>query len=157
MKLITDLLASDYHSTQAISKSGLDRINQSPAHFISWLSEPQKSTPAIEFGSATHSAILEADTFDQFYHVGRIDRRTKEGKAQAEEIESTGKKLISEDDFGRIMRMRDSVHSHETAKDLLSEGNAEISLLGEFANVSAKARVDWLVHTNDTEIGRAHV
>lgn len=152
MKIITELDATEYHATSAISKSGLDRVNQSPAHFISWREEPQKSSPALEIGSATHTAILEPDLMETTYHVGKIDRRTKEGKAQAEEIEATGKKLLSEEDYGRIMRMRNSVLCHSTALDLFSCGTPEVTLMGEFQGVKAKARIDWLISLQDTTI-----
>lgn len=152
MKIISEMPAAEYHATDAISKSGLDRMNQSAAHFISWRNEPQKSSPALEIGTATHTAVLEPDLLKETYHIGKIDRRTKEGKAQADEIEASGKRLLSEEDFGRVMRIRDSVFSHPTAQDLFSCGNAEVTLMGEFQGVKAKARIDWLINLQDTTI-----
>lgn len=140
-----DLPADQYHALRAISKSGLDRIAQSPAHFISWLEEPRKSSPALEFGTAVHAAVLEPNTFDNLYWVGKLDRRTKEGKAQAEEIEASGKKILSEDDYERIQRVQDSVLTHPAAKDLFSSGRPEVSITRNFAGADAKCRMDWLI------------
>jgi PDDEXK-like domain of unknown function (DUF3799) len=143
--IYSELPAAEYHATKAISKSGLDRVNQSPAHFFSWLSEPQKSTPAMELGTATHTAILEPDLFNDTYHVGKIDRRTKEGKAQAEEIEASGKKILSDEDYNRIWAMRNEVFCHPSASELFSCGNAEVSIITEYEGVQAKCRMDFLI------------
>lgn len=143
--IYTELPAADYHATQAISKSGLDRVNQSPAHFKAWKQEPQKSTPAMEFGTAVHTAILEPDLFSESYHVGKIDRRTKEGKAQAEEIEASGKRILSEEDYNRIWLMRNEVFCHQSASELFSSGNAEVSIITEYEGVQAKCRMDFLI------------
>ena len=139
---------AEYHAHPAISKSGLDRINQSPAHYRSWLTEPRKETPALTLGSAAHAFILEHETFFERYAVAPdgIDRRTKDGKAAWAEFEtqSAGKTVIKAEDLQQVERMAYSVWSHPSAHELLSEGVAEVSAFGNLWCVDVKCRPDWL-------------
>lgn len=55
---------SEYHGGPGISKSGLDIINRSPAHFYhAQNSERKPSTPDQQIGTLTHSLVLEPETF----------------------------------------------------------------------------------------------
>lgn len=146
--IVYTLPNADYHAHPAISKSGLDRINQSPAHYRAWLTEPRKETPALALGSAAHAYILERDSFFDRYAVAPdgIDRRTKDGKAQWAEFEAqaNGKTVIKAEDLQQIDRMAASVLAHESARELLSEGRAEVSAFGNLWDVDVKCRPDWL-------------
>ena len=137
-----------YHAHPAISKSGLDRINQSPALYLAWLTEPRKETPALTLGSAAHAYILENPTFFDRYAVAPdgIDRRTKDGKAQWAEFETqaNGKTVIKGEDLQQIDRMAVSVWSHPSSQELLNEGRAEVSAFGNLWGVGVKCRPDWL-------------
>jgi len=139
---------AEYHAHPAISKSGLDRINQSPAHYRSWLTEPRKETPALALGSAAHAYILERDSFFDRYAVSPdgIDRRTKDGKAAWAEFEtqSAGKTVIKIEDLQQITAMAGRVWWHQSARELLSEGRAEVSVFGNLWGVDVKCRPDWL-------------
>lgn len=69
-----------YHSGPGISCTGLKKIAVSPAHFKRG---EFKQTAAMAMGSATHSAILEPDSFAEQYvtlPAGK-DRRSTEYKA----------------------------------------------------------------------------
>jgi hypothetical protein len=144
-----DLSNAEYHAHPAISKSGLDRIDQSPAHYRASLVEPRKETPALTFGSAAHCWILETDEALHRYVIAPqgIDRRTKDGKAQWAELEASGKTIISAEDAQTLENMLASVHSHPVADELLDNGIAESSVFAELLGVSVKCRPDWL-HDN---------
>lgn len=60
---IVSMTAEEYHADRtAVSKSWLDKINQSPAHLRYYLDNPQESkSKALAFGSLSHSFILEDD------------------------------------------------------------------------------------------------
>ncbi len=58
---------ADYHSNPAISKSGLDRIRKSPAHFQTWKNTPHKQTPDQEIGTVVHTMVLEPETEGEVY------------------------------------------------------------------------------------------
>lgn len=141
---------ADYHAHDFISKSGLDRIDQSPAHYRAWLSEPRITTPAMTFGSACHAAVLEPDTFDRRYAVmpSGIDRRTKAGKEAWDvfSAESSGREIITADDLEKLESIRASILAHPVAEELLDSGSgkAEVSVFGELDGVAVKCRPDWL-------------
>ena len=58
---------ADYHGGQGISKSGLDLIAKSPAHFAAAKLEPREPTKAQALGTAIHALILEPDVFAAEY------------------------------------------------------------------------------------------
>lgn len=52
--------AAQYHRSMGLTKSGLLMLRKSPAHFWNWLnSEPDKSTQAMNLGTATHTLLFE--------------------------------------------------------------------------------------------------
>lgn len=142
------LTNAEYHQHPAISKSGLDRIDQSPAHYRAWLTEKRVSTPALAFGTAAHSYILEPEIFDDGYIVmtDKIDRRTKVGKEAWEtfQAEAGDRQVLTHEDFAALVAMRGNVDAHPVARELLEEGVAEASVFGELFNVAVKCRPDWL-------------
>ena len=136
----------EYHANPAISKSGLDRINISPAHYKAWLTEDRVETPAMKLGTAAHCAILEPERFQSDYIAAPdgIDRRTKAGKEAWSDMESSGKIILPAADYAALLAMRESVMSHQSARELLSEGVAEQSFFGRLWDVDVKCRPDWL-------------
>ena len=68
-----------YHSSKAISASGLKSINKkSVYHFLN--QKPFESS-AMALGTAVHCAMLEPHLYYKEFHVmPKIDRRTKIGK-----------------------------------------------------------------------------
>lgn len=122
-----------HHGGIGISKSDLDLIHRSPAHFVAAKAEPRKETPAMLLGTVTHAAILEPDTFKSRYIVSpKFDRRTKQGKEEAAafEVEAETKGLIpiDEDVFEAATNMSNAAHAHPIARRLLGLGTAEASV-----------------------------
>ena len=77
--------ADHYHLHPAVGHSGLVRIMRSPAHYREYVAHPPEPTPAMQLGTAFHTALLEPDRFGQSFVVApKFDRRTKDGKAAAE-------------------------------------------------------------------------
>jgi exodeoxyribonuclease VIII len=147
-----DFKNTEYHAHPAISKSGLDRIDQSPAHYRAWLESPHETTPALTFGSAAHAYILERKVFDQTYVVmsEKIDRRTKAGKEawEAFHAEANGREVLTLDDMATLEAMAYSISQHPVAEELLDPGagNPEVSFFSELSGVNVKCRPDWLRH-----------
>ena len=87
-------------------------------------------SPALRFGSAFHTAILEPHLLPLEVAVApKIDRRTKEGKqlaAQFEE-ENKGKTILSHDDMLSIERMQEAISIHKIANDWLAKGDPEVT------------------------------
>lgn len=133
----------DYHNmTDRISKSGLDKIHRSPAHFKT----PQKETDAMRIGRIVHEYILEGvknfvtSPFDSF--------RTKEAR---EWRDSQTLPIITADEVERIYAMDWAVHWHETAGNLFGYGAAEQTILFEEPTTGAacRCRLDYITKDND--------
>lgn len=137
--------ADEYFATPGISKSGLDQIAKSPLHYQNWLKTKKPPTPAMAFGSAVHTSVLEHDEFFNRYCIApaSMDRRTKAGKELYAELEASGKLVISADDHERIKGITEAVWTHPVASDILSEGNTEVTVMQEVDGVMVKGRADW--------------
>jgi len=152
------MAAEEYHAHPAVGHSGLLRIMRSPAHFFEYLFNPPAPTPAMEFGTAVHTAVLEPKNFERDYTVApKFDRRTKEGKAQAEAwaAENAGKTALSADQMAAIQKMVANVQAHTGAARLLAHGLAEMSgfWIDQDAGIECKCRPDFLSMDGETVVG----
>ncbi|WP_303786717.1 PD-(D/E)XK nuclease-like domain-containing protein [Azovibrio restrictus] len=150
--------ADQYHAHPAVGHSGLVRIMRSPAHYQEYVSNPPEPTPAMQLGTAFHTALLEHDRFSQtFVAAPKFDRRTKEGKAAAEawEVENAGKTSLTVDQMVVIEEMVVSVRSHAGAERLLAEGVAEMSAfwIDRETGIECKCRPDFLSMAGETVTG----
>lgn len=107
-----------------ISNSRLTAFRRSPLHLIHYLTKPQESTPAMEFGKAFHMALLQPALFATTYIVApNVDRRSKAGKDAWAEFQAglePGAMTISMDELRRIQDMVDAIMNNSSAADLLS-------------------------------------
>lgn len=134
---------AEYHAADGISKSDLDLIHKSPAHYIAARHE---ETPALRFGSAFHCAVLEHDRFNEAYTIVEGDRRTKVVKDAIKDAEAAGKIILTADDFNAIMSMTESVLKNPICAALLRDSLKEHSVFGELDDVRVKCRPDgWNV------------
>lgn len=155
-----------YHAdTSRISKSGLDAISQSPAHYYAQYLDPNrvKEPPKKHFiiGSITHTAVLEPNFLERNYFIlddrkvieqigggnPRATTRYKEWKA-AELAANQGKQEVHIDEYETILRMRYAVFGHTSARLLLENGMAEQTILFDepITGAPCKCRPDWLSH-----------
>lgn len=146
VSVIENMTNAEYHAHPAISKSGLDLIDKSPAHYFY---REHKTTPAMIIGSAFHDLVLLPGSFNSMYSVlpEGVNMRTKEGKALHEKIESEGLTPISHDDFNIISAMKESVFAHFSASKLLENGQAETSIFWtDETDVECRCRPDFITH-----------
>lgn len=139
-----------YHAdTEWYSKSGLDLVNRSMAHWFA--RDSRKTTAALDFGAAFHCAVLTPDIFKTEYIVAPdIDRRTKAGKEAWSELQECGKKILSAPDNETVVAIQSAVFSHPTARQLLTQGDAEESFfwVDKTTGVQSKCRPDYLRRDN---------
>lgn len=105
----------EYQQWDAISKHDLDDMARSPAHFQAAQSKPQLVTPAMTFGTACHTMILEPqNACEEIAVMPKCDRRTKAGKEMAAEFKaaSDGMAVITQEEYDRILEMRMAVDRH---------------------------------------------
>jgi hypothetical protein len=152
-EIIFNMPAEQYHSAKALSKSGLDQFRKSPAHFRSWQDGATKneSTPAMEFGTAVHMAILEPSLFIERYTKFVGDRRTKDGKAAYEAVLSSGKTPLNEEQWESINGAAAAVHAHPTASPSLDNINTEVSVFANWGT-RVKARIDGMTDSHIIDI-----
>lgn len=135
-----------YHAYEGISKSGLDLIDISPAHYAH--AEKREQTRAMIIGSAIHAAIFEPDWFTEQYILLRdvTDRRSsayKEAvKTKCQDLVLTGAEA------DRVAGMQEAVRYNPAAHELLeAHGWSEISAFVECPETGAllRARFDRLL------------
>lgn len=153
--IASGLPIDEYHAdTHAISKTGLDNIERSPAIFYARHLNPSRPptpepTAAMFAGTLGHCAILEPAEFDKRYPVGP-DVKTKASKdwkdfAACLDASQTPIKQAERDmAFG----MADSIRKIGPLRDALAKGSAEVSAYwtDEATGVDCRCRPDF-VHT----------
>lgn len=139
---------SDYHRIDAAHHSMLEGFSRTPAHAREAMLRPHESSVAQALGHAFHVCLLEPERFDLEYVVPpKFDRRTKVGKlGWADwELHHPHALLIDQDEAALFRRMRDSVLSHTTARELLTgAGASEFSIIwqDETTGLLCKGRID---------------
>lgn len=143
-----------YHAdVSRISKSGLDLIAKSPAHYYAAKLDPnrdiRRETKALMQGRVIHTAILEPTSFGQQYAVmPELNLRTNAGKEQLATFQqqNAGKTIIDLETYELSQVVRDRVYAHPAAASLLQSGRAEATFVwkdGE-TGVDCKCRPDFL-------------
>jgi hypothetical protein len=151
---VADMSNEAYHSHAAISKSHLDKVAKSPAHYWAHYLDPNRvptpPTDAMVLGTALHTAVLEPHLWQQQFAVAPdgIDRRTKAGKDDWAAFQewAKGKTVLSADDGQRIQRMAQAVHQHPASSFLLTlPGQREASYFwaDDDTGLECKCRPDW--------------
>ena len=136
----------DYHrKTEYISKSLLDLVHKSPAHYKAYIEgEKQAPSSAMNFGSLVHSVVFGQDNYAI---MPECDRRTKEGKAIYESFlaHAEGKELIvTTEQALQANQIANAVLAHPKASILLEQGQAELPIFGKIEGLDAKCKVDFL-------------
>lgn len=134
-----------YHALPGISKSGLDLIARSPAHYA--FREYREPTRAMQLGSATHAAILEPELFAKQYMLltDVSDRRGSEYKQAVKEYGADN--VLTSAEAQQVRGMVDAVKQNPHAVQRLNEaGEAELSVFARDpeTDVLVKCRFDFL-------------
>jgi hypothetical protein len=147
----TELSNEDYHRHESISKSGLDLISRSPAHFF--YAARREPTRATQIGTAIHAAILEPEKFAREYMLLRnvTDRRASEYK---QAVATWGAdNVLTGTEADKVAGMQESCRNNTAAREYFSEPyRTELSVIATDpeTGVIVRCRFDLL-----TESGRA--
>jgi len=139
---------TDYQQWDAVSVSRIKGFEKTPAHVWAYMTQPPKSTPALEMGIALHQAILQPQRFEKHYFEGPAgDGRTKAVKQEWAELYEThpGGTGLKPEDWATCTGARDAVWRHGYAADLLGgEGHNEASYVwtDPGTGLRCKARAD---------------
>ncbi len=147
-QILHNMPNADYHASPAISKSGLDKIARSPAHYRAAKESAAESTEAMIFGSAFHDYILLPEVFQTAYTVLPEDfnGRTKDGKAYFETIKASGQTILKAEWLKDIQGMAAAVAAHPKAAALLTGGHPEVSIFWQDADtgIDCRCRPDYI-------------
>lgn len=150
--LFAGVPAAEYHrrTLGEVSKSGLDRLARSPAHYRAWvLGAEQSDTPAMAFGRAYHAAILEPDVYRTRLLVRPSfgDPRTKAAREARDAwlAAHPDAETIDAEDSDRIEAMREALMRHEIAANLVIGGTPELTVRWRdgATGLPCKARADF--------------
>lgn len=134
----------DYDSLPYVNKSTLWEMRKSPLHYWHLMHDtPKKDTPAMKFGRAVHSRLLQPESFGTEFAVApECDRRTTQGKAIWKELMESGKEVISQDDMDTILAMEAEFAA--VAKKYLAGAETEKPLIwtDNESGVKCKGRLD---------------
>ena len=146
---ISDMPNDIYHSTHGfISKSGLDLINKSPAHYMYGAQrEPSRS---MHLGSAIHCAILEPDVFERDYLLLK-DVKDRRSSAYKEALNiHKPENILTSTEANTVSGMYESAMSDKRIVNWLRDVNhTEISLFTKCPNTGVSMRCRYDAITND--------
>ena len=115
-----DIPNKDYHTGVGVSSSFIRRFGESQLHAIK---HQQETTPAMRFGTAAHSLLVEGqEAFDKEVVVITGSPYTKANKELKEEYEKRGLVVLKETDVELIQGMKDN---------MIYEGNAYLDAKGK--------------------------
>lgn len=122
---------ADYHGDPSIvTRSKLELILRSPAHYRHGIANPKQQTEAMILGTALHSAVLEPEKFNAEFigYSGAGNRASKEYKEFA--AAHAGYTILTRKDYERVLGMRDAVLGFDAypLSELISSGEKEKTL-----------------------------
>lgn len=145
---VLDLDEQLYRAHPAISNSGLSLINQNPAKYKHSVLERQAAEPtaAMRLGSAFDCALLTPAVFERTYTVAPEGIRRNSKAWDEFEAGAVGRTIIKSDEHAQVVGMRAAVMRHLVAGQVLSDGNAQVSLFWDDPNtgVQCKGRLDYM-------------
>ncbi|WP_250533952.1 PD-(D/E)XK nuclease-like domain-containing protein [Caballeronia sp. AZ10_KS36] len=156
--IVHGLNIDEYHAMPAISKSGLDSIDLSPAIYYARHLDPNRPPSREKSGQLeghlAHCAILEPEEFEKRYVIGpTLNRNTKEWKAFV--AANPERIAIQHDQYEAAIRQAASVRALPEIGDVLASGQPEVSAfwVDEETGAECRCRPDF-VHdaTSDSVI-----
>lgn len=152
--MIENISFSEYRARPGLNSHYLKDLLRNPA-YAKWNKEHDRDTPTLAFGRAFHAAVLEpAELLTRFTVAPEdMDRRTKAGKAMYEDLQKSGKTILSCEDMFRITSMNHSLRQHAAARKLLGEVEyVERSVFWEMSGLACKSRLDAVAGTRIIDI-----
>ena len=145
---VVGLPDATYRAFKAVSKSGLDWIDVSAAHYKHVVIDGNAPdpTPAMIVGSAFDSLLLTPDAFAASYAISPANMRRGTKAWDEFEQQAKGRNVIKQEDHDRLLAMRDAIMSHPLARSLISVGDPQVSYKWQdpITGVLCKGRADFV-------------
>jgi len=157
-----------YHAMPGISKSGLDQINRSPAHYYAWhldpMRPPEKERAGQLEGQLAHCAILEPNAFSKRYATTppNAPRKPSESQWNAKapsddsraamdwwrvwNAEHAGLLVITAAQYETAMRQAQSMRRLPEIAEALERGRPEVTAMwiDPVTGEPCRCRPDWV-------------
>lgn len=175
--LYFDISNEAYHSGPGVSKSALDKIARSPAHYFAHYLDPKRPppsdpTPAMLTGTLAHCAILEPAEFDKRYVVVPADAPRKPTEAQRNAKKpsddtlaaiawwdsfaaANGDKLVIDaEQRAKAFAQSEALRRLPDLAEAFGKGFAEASAywIDEATGLLCKCRPDWVYDCGDAGV-----
>lgn len=145
-----DLGNAEYHGADGISKSGLDLIARSPAHYKYAQDHPQESTDSMDKGTLVHTLVLEPGQVDEQYAVMPSTIKQRRGKEyEAFKASAGDRHILTASQMNEAQRIASAVRANPVAVRIIEGADAiEQSVFAEEfeTGVLCKCRPD--IRTN---------
>jgi exodeoxyribonuclease VIII len=141
------MTSEEYHANPAIGSSSIKELLVSPMHYKYAIDNPTEPTPAMRFGTAVHTAILEPETFQSRVVVEpKFEGTGSRAKKEEWRLLNEGKQIVTSDQMADLLLILKSLKGHDLARKLLSGGHAEQSYFDicPDTGLARKARADFL-------------
>ncbi len=136
----------EYHSHNSISASGLKMIyKKSVYHYLN--KEKFISTPAMNFGSAVHSVLLEPEKKEILTLPSKLNLRTKKDREYKSQLIKDNKDKIivtSEEKESLNQIIQNAINNKLANKLLFTLDEIEHSYYGEYESIPCRIRPDGI-------------
>ncbi len=140
-----------YSDKEFVSNSMLSLLNKSPQHLQRMFDGHKEETPALNFGKAFHSFVLEPEKFIK--EVSVFEGKARRGKVWEEfKKMNEGITIITESEYNKIVSMRKSLCTPDKSYDFIENSKHEIANVWEMLGVKCKGKVDCVYNTDDSKI-----
>lgn len=109
-----------YHASPGLSVSTLKVFADAPAKARYGV---RKETKAFQAGTLIHTAVLEPHELERRYMAVDLDRlNERDGVYKTAKARAGHRELVKMLDWDNALRLRDAVHQHPVAREMLSPG-----------------------------------
>tara|TARA_B110000238_G_scaffold159742_1_gene173314 strand:+ start:882 stop:1655 length:774 start_codon:yes stop_codon:yes gene_type:complete len=133
-----------YADRKYLTNSMLGKLGKSPQHLREYFEGVGESSPALTFGKAFHTTILEPGKVDS--DIAIFDGKTRRGKVWDEFVlDNEGKTIISVSEWNAINQMSDIIYSNDVAATFLMKSHKESVRIWETGGVKCKGKADMVI------------
>lgn len=133
-----DLPEEHYHADKALSRSDIVNLLDTPNTYWlqSWMNPERKrraASDAMDYGTAFHSLLFEPHLFEKKYQVVPIDAW------------DSSKKMISHDDYFKIVESIKVLRAGADSSLFLSGGKPEVTVVFDYMGQRFRTRHDYFM------------
>lgn len=141
-RLIRGLSFAEYLAIDAVHFGTLKTIDTSPRHYQYAIHHERKDTDALRVGRVVHAMTLSPDApIGAAIYPGAV----RSGAAwKAFEEEHRGKIILRRGELETAEAMRDAIWADSEARELLSDGEGEVTITWSMMGMLCRGRLDWL-------------